>query len=69
MKYSRRQRHRRFRHHGYRVLEASSGDVGIELAKQHLPDLILTDISMPGSDGQAVLWLIHLSGSVPGKSS
>lgn len=43
------------RHHGYRVIEASSGDVGLELAKQHLPDLILSDISMPGADGQAVL--------------
>ena len=42
------------RHHGYRVIEASSGDAGIELAKKHLPDLILSDISMPGKDGQAV---------------
>jgi signal transduction histidine kinase len=43
------------RHHGYRVIEAGSGDTGIELARKHLPDLILTDISMPGADGQAVL--------------
>src|SRR5476651_192257 len=47
------------RHHGYRVIEASSGDVGIELARQHLPDLILSDISMPGADGQAVLQSIR----------
>jgi len=47
------------RHHGYRVIEASSGDEGIELAKQHLPDLILSDISMPGKDGQAVLQTIR----------
>ena len=47
------------RHHGYRVIEAASGDVGIELAKQHLPDLILSDISMPGADGQVVLQSIR----------
>ena len=47
------------RHHGYNVIEASSGDVGLELAKKHLPDLILSDISMPGSDGQAVLQSIR----------
>jgi signal transduction histidine kinase len=43
------------RSRGYRVIEASSGSMGIELAKQHLPDLILSDISMPGADGQEVL--------------
>jgi signal transduction histidine kinase len=43
------------RHHGYRVIEASSGDAGLELARRHLPDLILSDISMPGSDGRDVL--------------
>jgi len=47
------------RHQGYRVIEAESGDMGIELAHKHLPDLILTDISMPGSDGQAVLQKIR----------
>jgi len=47
------------RHHGYRVIEAASGDIGIEMAKTHLPDLILTDISMPGADGQAVLQQIR----------
>ena len=47
------------RHSGYRVIEASSGDEGLELARKHLPDLILTDISMPGSDGQEVLLQIR----------
>ncbi len=47
------------RHHGYRVIEATSGDAGFELAQQHLPDLILSDISMPGKDGQAVLKMIR----------
>jgi len=47
------------RHHGYNVIEASSGEEGLELAKKHLPDLILSDISMPGKDGQAVLQSIR----------
>jgi two-component system sensor histidine kinase/response regulator len=40
---------------GYRVIEADSGLTGFELAQQQLPDLILSDISMPGGDGQALL--------------
>ena len=31
------------RERGYRVIESSSGTEGLELARQHLPDLILTD--------------------------
>ncbi|MBO9308935.1 MAG: response regulator [Chloroflexi bacterium] len=36
---------------GFEVLEAANADDGISLAVQHLPDLILMDISMPGKDG------------------
>jgi two-component system, sensor histidine kinase and response regulator len=55
------------RHHGYRVIEASSGETGIELARQHLPDLILSDISMPGKDGQEVLHSIRQHTELSGK--
>jgi DNA-binding response OmpR family regulator/anti-sigma regulatory factor (Ser/Thr protein kinase) len=41
--------------HGYRILEASSATAGLEIARQQLPDLILTDIHMPGVDGQELL--------------
>lgn len=40
---------------GYRVLTAQSGELGISLARQELPDLIICDIMMPEMDGLTVL--------------
>jgi len=40
---------------GYNVIEADSGVEGLALARQHLPDLILSDIQMPGGDGTTLL--------------
>ena len=40
---------------GYSVIEADSGMAGLELARKHLPDLILSDIDMPGGDGASLL--------------
>ncbi len=40
---------------GYNVIEADSGVTGLALARQHLPDLILSDIHMPGGDGSTLL--------------
>ena len=40
---------------GYRVIEADSGVTGLEMARRHLPDLILSDIHMPGGDGSTLL--------------
>lgn len=40
---------------GYRVIEADSGVTGLERARAHLPDLILSDIHMPGGDGSTLL--------------
>ena len=34
---------------------AENGPTGLEMARSHLPDLILCDINMPGMDGFAVL--------------
>jgi two-component system, sensor histidine kinase and response regulator len=43
------------RRRGHRVIEADSGEAGLMLARQQMPDLILTDINMPGGDGQMLL--------------
>jgi len=40
--------------HGYRVIQASDGETGICLARQHRPDLILMDIQLPVMDGHAI---------------
>ncbi len=36
---------------GYEVIEARSGEEGVELALKERPDLILMDIQLPGIDG------------------
>jgi two-component system cell cycle response regulator DivK len=38
-------------HHGFRVLEAETGDRALEQVAVELPDLILMDLSIPGVDG------------------
>src|SRR5476651_1915714 len=43
------------RRYGYHVIEAGSGVTGLQMARQHLPDLILSDIHMPGGDGSTLL--------------
>ncbi|NDP21070.1 MAG: response regulator [Paludibacter sp.] len=42
----------------YNVIEASNGDDGIILARQNAPDLILSDIMMPGISGNTLCSLI-----------
>lgn len=43
---------------GYKILEASNGKTGVDLAMQQTPDVILCDIMMPELDGYGVLYLL-----------
>lgn len=45
---------RRLKSWGYEVLTASSGEEGLEIAFEDLPDLILLDVMMPRMKGREV---------------
>ena len=40
-----------FGHGKYNIIEADNAELGIRMAKEHHPDLILMDIQLPGMDG------------------
>jgi diguanylate cyclase len=44
---------------GFQVLGAESGEEGLQLAREYLPDLILCDVMMPGCDGYQVLEVLR----------
>jgi CheY-like chemotaxis protein len=51
------------RHAGYDVVEARTGEEGIELAVQCEPDLVLMDLQLPGIDGLEALRQLRARGS------
>jgi two-component system, sensor histidine kinase and response regulator len=40
---------------GFQAITAADGQAGTQVAREHLPDLILCDVVMPGLDGYGVL--------------
>ncbi len=47
--------HTKFATEGFQVFTATDGEVGLNLAQEHLPDIIVLDIMMPRLDGIEVL--------------
>ena len=39
------------RFHGFRTVEATTGEDALLMAREHRPDLVLMDIALPGIDG------------------
>ena len=48
----------------YRVETASNGKMGVEMALENIPDLIICDVMMPVLDGYGVLHLLHKNDSL-----
>jgi DNA-binding NtrC family response regulator len=44
---------------GYRASAARGGDEGLALAQSAHPDLVITDLRMPGTDGLALVTKLH----------
>ena len=50
---------------GFEVIEARSGEEGLEKFRDHLPDLVLLDLNMPGIGGLETCRRIRLGSEVP----
>lgn len=42
----------------HEVLQATDGEQGVQLAREHLPDLILMDMQLPGTDGLSAVRIL-----------
>jgi two-component system response regulator MprA len=47
---------------GYRVVEAGTGEEGLEKAREYLPDVVILDVMMPGIDGLEVTRRLRAAG-------
>ena len=45
--------------HGIEVFQASGGAEGVQIARDHQPDLILCDVNMEGADGRLTLYALR----------
>jgi two-component system KDP operon response regulator KdpE len=52
-------------HHGYRLLEATTGQEGTYLAQRRSPDVILLDLGLPDASGIAVTQTLRRTSEVP----
>lgn len=52
-------------HNGYEVLMAANGEEGLDLAALKVPDLLILDLALPGTDGYSVLQQFREWSKVP----
>jgi len=52
-------------HDGYDVFEANTGEEALEKLRDHLPNLVLLDVMMPGVDGFETLRMLREISTVP----
>jgi DNA-binding response OmpR family regulator len=50
---------------GHRTLQAGDGETALELVERELPDLVVLDLMLPGTDGLAVCRRIRAHGDLP----
>ena len=50
---------------GYQVFTAENGDMGLEKANEIEPDLIISDVMMPQTDGIEFCWMIRENSRIP----
>lgn len=52
-------------HNGYEVLLAANGEEGLDLAALKIPDLLILDLALPGTDGFSVLQQLREWSKIP----
>lgn len=52
--------------YGCEVVEATNGQEGVDAAKQHMPDLVLLDVTMPVMDGKQALAALRADAATKG---
>jgi len=50
---------------GYEVQTAENGDQGIELVNKFKPDLVISDVMMPQTDGIEFCWMVRENSEIP----
>lgn len=52
-------------HNGYEVMLAANGEEGLDLAALKIPDLLILDLALPGTDGFSVLKQLREWSNIP----
>lgn len=52
-------------HNGYEVMLAANGEEGLDVAALKIPDLLILDLALPGTDGFAVLQQLREWSKIP----